>query len=87
MRLESKTRDPRYKQLEKSLAPLPKEMRLTIIPGAITADVRSIVQTFDSLHVPPKKKKEVKPKTELKALEYIQEQGFAFFNSLVPPAK
>lgn len=70
MRLESKTTDPRYAQLEHSLSPIQKQRS--------QADVRSIVQSFDSLHVPPRRRKEAKPKTELKALEYIEEQGFAF---------
>ena len=70
MRLESKTTDPRYAQLEHSLSPIQKQRG--------QADVRSIVQNFDALHVPPRRRKEAKPKTELKALEYIEEQGFAF---------
>ena len=71
MRLESKTADPRYAQLEHSLSPIQRQR-------SQAADVRSIVQNFDALHVPPRRRKEAKPKTELKALEYIEEQGFAF---------
>ncbi|KAK7111589.1 hypothetical protein V1264_011197 [Littorina saxatilis] len=71
MRLESKTEDPRYAQLESSLSPVNKQRS----PG----DIKAIVKTFDALHVPSRRRPEAKPKTELKALEYIEEQGFLFW--------
>ncbi|KAL8574541.1 hypothetical protein ACOMHN_057540 [Nucella lapillus] len=75
MRLETKTEDPRYALLEKSLSPLQKRR------GHSATDVTSIVRSFDSLHVPPRRRKEAKPKIELKALEYMEEQGFLFLLS------
>ncbi|XP_076458647.1 uncharacterized protein LOC143292344 [Babylonia areolata] len=70
MKLESKTADPRYQLLEKSLSPLQKRRS--------QGDVSSIVRSFDSLHLPPRRRNEAKPKIELKAVEYMEQQGFLF---------
>ncbi|KAK7498507.1 hypothetical protein BaRGS_00010167 [Batillaria attramentaria] len=74
MRLDSMTKDPRYSQLEKSLAPVGHQSH----KHAAAPDVKAIVNTFDALHMPPRRRKEAKPKTELKALEYMEERGFVF---------
>lgn len=70
MRFQSSTKDPRYMQLEKSLA--------QVEACKIQTNIRSIIDNLESLHIPPRMPRESKPKTERMIVEYIREQGFAF---------